>query len=93
MMTMMKMMMTMMMTVMTIMMMRRIMMMMATTSSGSFMLGLLSSRLVIAVMIVLCFLNAFDAALRRKDNSSPQSLDHLDDGPSHYCQDCPSHDN
>ena len=40
------------------------MVMMMTTSSGSFMLGLLPSRLVIAVMIVLCFLSAFDAALR-----------------------------
>ena len=51
-----------------IMMMTMIMMTMTmtmTTSSGSFMLGLLSSRLVIAVMIVLCFLKAFDAALRR----------------------------
>ena len=35
-----------------------------TTSSGSFILGLLPRRLVIAVMIVLCFLRAFDAALR-----------------------------
>ena len=62
---------TMMIIVMMITMMIMIMMMMAmimmtmTTSSGSFMLGLLSSRLVIAVMIVLCFLKAFDAALRR----------------------------
>ena len=35
-----------------------------TTSSGSFILGLLPRRLVIAVMIVLCFLRAFDAALK-----------------------------
>ena len=48
-----------------IVMMMAMIMMTMTTSSGSFMLGLLSSRLVMAVMIVLCFLNAFDAALRR----------------------------
>ena len=40
-----------------------VIMMMMMTSSGSFILGLLPSRLVIAVIIVLCFLRAFVAAL------------------------------
>ena len=55
-------------TMMTKVMMATVMIMMKmvkTTSSGSFILGLLPSRLVIAVMIVLCFRKAFDAALSR----------------------------
>ena len=52
-----------MMVMMKMMMMMMMLMMMMMTSSGSFILGLLPSRLVIAVMIVLCFRRAFDAAL------------------------------